>query len=244
MEENYEDKYYSMEEENWWFKARRNLITSYLQRLKAQKILDVGCGAGGTMEALRANGFSKVCGIDISQNSIRRCQKKNLRVFRMQADNTGFKDNSFDAIIAADILEHTKSDEKTLAEWNRILRPDGHIILFVPAFMHLWSKHDELSHHRKRYRLLEVIKLAESQGFVVKEKTYWNTSLYFPRVIVTRMQSYFNSSAMHFPRVPNFLNKIVYGLLAVENGFIERGISFPFGISCFAILRKQKKRAE
>jgi ubiquinone/menaquinone biosynthesis C-methylase UbiE len=239
MESKYEDKYYKMEVNNWWFKARRDLITAYAMRLHSNKILDIGCGAGGTLETLRARGFSKLCGIDISKKAIQICEKKSLKVFNMPADKMSFKNSSFDTIIAADILEHTSDDNKTLSEWRRVLLPGGHLILFVPAFMHLWSKHDTLSHHRKRYRLPELIDCCKKNGFRVLKSTYWNFTLYSPRAVSTQIARTFNSGAMHFPDVPKLINEALYLMLKVENSAILKGGSFPVGISCFAVLRKE-----
>jgi SAM-dependent methyltransferase len=241
MEAHYEDKYYSMEEKNWWFKARRDLITAYLKKTKVRKILDIGCGAGGTLEHLRSNGFYEACGIDISKNALQRCKQKKLCVFPMSADNMRFKNNSFDALIAADILEHMLDDDKTLSEWHRVLRPGGYLILFVPAFMHLWSKHDTLNHHTKRYTLPELVNRCKNKRFSVIKSTYWNFMLYPARLILTQLTGAFNSEAMNFPDVPAVINQPLHFMLGIENSLILKGGRFPFGISCFAVLQKQNE---
>ena len=72
-------------------------------------------------------------------------------IYLMSGDKTTFDDNSFDIVIASDCLEHMENDSETLKEWNRIIKPNGKLIIFVPAWKTLWSNLDEMSHHYRRY---------------------------------------------------------------------------------------------
>ncbi len=238
MDIEYEKTYHSIEKTNWWFKSRRHLILHYMKEFRPSNILDVGCSSGTLMKSLKSNGFSGVYGVDISKSAVDKCRKQKLQAFLADAKKTDFKNYFFDAIIAADVLEHTSSDTKTLREWNRILKPGGKIVLFVPAFMHLWSSHDKVNHHRKRYRLPELFGLAKKHGFIVKKATYWNFALYFPRVPITLLNRVIGTSAK-FDRAHPVVNTLLYWWLLFENALIKMGVRFPFGISCFMILEKK-----
>lgn len=234
----YERAYHEFELTNWWVKARRQISLRYLKKFNTKCVLDVGCAAGTMMLTLLEQGFPKVYGIDISEKAVEECRKKKLKVFKESAEKTHFKDNFFDALIASDVLEHTSSDSATLQEWRRILKPGGHVLLFVPAFMHLWSSSDEINHHRKRYKLSDIFKTAKENGFVVKKASYWNFSLYFPLLIVSRFRNLFKVRSENLKAVNPVLNGFLYALMSTENWLIAKGVKLPFGVSCFAILEK------
>jgi len=238
MDVEYERKYHDFERKNFWVKARRQIILHYLKGQKKEPILDVGCCAGATMEALRARGFSKIYGIDISKSAIQACRRLKLNASLQSAEKTNFADDFFGAVIASDVLEHTSSDIRTMGEWHRILKPGGRLLLFVPAFMHLWSASDDINHHRKRYRLPELAKLAKRHGFIVKETSYWNFTLYMPHFFATKVKNLLNVQTPSLHAVNPFFNSLLYGLFSLENACIALGIKFPFGVSCFALLEK------
>lgn len=238
MDLSYERAYHEFEITNWWVKARRQISLLYLEKFNAKCILDVGCAAGTMMLTLEEQGFPEVYGIDISDKAVEECLEKKLHTFKESAEETHFKENFFDALVASDVLEHTSSDSKTLKEWHRILKPGGHVLLFVPAFMHLWSSSDEINHHRKRYRLPEIFDIAKENGFTVKKASYWNFSLYLPLLVVSRLRNLFKIRSENLKAVNPVLNSFLYALMSAENWLITKGVKLPFGVSCFAILEK------
>ncbi len=234
----YERAYHEFERTNWWVKSRRQISLYYLKKFNAKCVLDVGCAAGAMMTTLKEQGFPEIYGIDISEKAVEECLKKKLQVFRESAEETSFKKDFFDALVASDVLEHTSSDSKTLKEWHRILKSGGHVLLFVPAFMHLWSSSDEINHHRKRYRLPEIFEIAKENGFVIKNSSYWNFFLYFPLLVISRLRTLFKIHNENLKAVNPVLNSVLYALMSIENWLITRSIKLPFGVSCFAILEK------
>ena len=85
-------------------------------------------------------------------------------------DSNCFFDNSLsstykaDIILAMDVLEHIKEDHAALKEWRNTLKPDGLLLITVPAFQHLWSSHDIFLGHYKRYNNKSLNDLANSAG--------------------------------------------------------------------------------
>ena len=105
------------------------------------------------MKSLQQMGFKNVCGVDISPESIRLCRQIGIEsVSLADAANLNFCANSFDVIVASDILEHIEKDDEALKNWQRILKPNGKLLVFVPALKVLWSHHDVLNHHCRRYQ--------------------------------------------------------------------------------------------
>ena len=182
MDKIYEQEYHLLEENYWWFEARRHFIIKLVKKLKLErnsKILEIGCSGGPLIKELNNLGFNNVHGIDISPEAISRCTKRGLRnVQIMDAAATNFKDGEFDLIISSDILEHIKDEEKALGEWERILAPYGNLLVFVPAFEFLWSHHDDVNLHYRRYTRKKLVSSIEPLKLKILKSSYWNFTLF------------------------------------------------------------------
>ena len=175
MDKAYEEKYHQIEEWNWWFIARRKAILSLLKNTdKKSKILDIGCAGGPLLNDLKNQGFENASGADFSAEAVAKCKQRGLQAYQMDAHNLQFEPNNFDLLIASDSLEHLEFDEKALKNWYNILKPGGRILVFVPAYMFLWSEHDTVNHHFRRYTKTELTKKMQQAGFTVKRSCYWN----------------------------------------------------------------------
>ena len=106
----------------------------------------------------------------------------------MDAQAPDFPDANFDIIVASDVLEHISDQDSVAREWFRMLSPGGILIALVPAFMALWSSHDEANQHRKRYRLHELRQCLEASGFEAQRASYWNFLLFVPAAMVRMLQ--------------------------------------------------------
>src|SRR5207253_9325776 len=121
------------------------------------KILDIGCAGGPLLLDLKNAGFYNLYGVDVSEKAAEVCKQRGLEnVYVMDGHNPEFEENSFDVIIASDSLEHLQDDMLALKNWNRLLKPGGELYVFVPAFMYLWSKHDVVNQHFRRYTAVEL----------------------------------------------------------------------------------------
>lgn len=243
MDKEYELKYHLNEEKNWWFVARRNAILAMVKDYNRDiKILDIGCAGGPLLKELMEAGFKNVYGIDFSEAAIDLCKKRNLEnVFVMDAHQPEFEGETFDLVIASDCLEHLKDDETALSQWNRILKKEGQAIIFVPAFQFLWSTHDEVNQHFRRYTKENLNKKIEHAGFNIIGSSYWNFFLFFPVTIIRTLQSAFkpkkNSASGQIAELNPVLNWFLIFFFKFEN-FIFKKIGFPFGVSVFSIAKK------
>ncbi|MBM4140387.1 MAG: class I SAM-dependent methyltransferase [Nitrospira sp.] len=239
MKKSYAAKYHILEKYHWWFLGRRDIIYKLIKHFYRDiDILEVGCSGGLLIGFLQMRGFKNLIGIDIDHEAIELCRQTGItNVFVRDAEKTGFEDQQFDIIIASDILEHMKDEDKTLLEWHRILKPKGELLVFVPAFNFLWSKHDEVNYHYRRYSKSRLLSILQKNGFKVKRISYWNFSLFFPVTIVRlfqRLLSGNRSSGDQLYDVNIFVNRTLEYLLGLENKVLSLGINLPLGISIFA----------
>jgi SAM-dependent methyltransferase len=149
---------FEVEESHWWYIGRRRIIASFVKAICDQvkdrraRILDVGCGTGANL--VRLSDFGDAEGVDISPDALKFCRERGLNNVKLgAAESLPYEDGEFDLVTAFDVVEHMDDDIAGLREMRRVLRPDGRVLLFVPTFMFLWGVQDDVSHHRRRYRL-------------------------------------------------------------------------------------------
>lgn len=239
MQKKYEKKYHLLEEENWWHKGRRDLILRLISKNKKQNILDIGCSSGALLKLLELNDFKELTGIDNSKEAIKECKKRGLnKTFVMDGSKLNFPDNKFEIIIASDILEHIKDDKAALSEWFRIVKPGGKMILFVPAFNFLWSNHDVINKHYRRYYKNNLEKIIKESGFVLKKVSFWSFTLFLPVSLVKIFQRYFikNSSEQMYNH-NEIINKILLKMILLENKIIQR-LNLFVGTSLLIVAEK------
>ena len=248
MNKDFEKRYLAQGSFHWWTHSRRDAVLKMTHAYpKRTRILDIGCGGGDLLRDLRHAGFPHVTGIDISEESISYCKSQNIsEVYRMDAAKLSFADASFDLIIASDILEHMQDDEAVLREWRRVLSDKGVLILFVPAFMFLWSKHDEVNHHYRRYTKKVLLGKFGVSGFSIEQIGYWNFLLFVPIALLRLFQralGFLFGKKDTGDRVSRlgtgFLNGLLSRLVRCENVLIGRGWALPIGSSIYVVAQKR-----
>lgn len=243
MKIDYEEKYHRLEVDNWWFLSRRELIYKLIDKVsnnRNSKILEIGSSGGYLLMLLNNNGYVNSYGIDISKKAIDQCKQKGIEnAFVMDGIKTQFRNEEFDIIVASDVLEHIKEPKTALAEWERILKPNGKLIIFVPAFNFLWSSHDVVNFHYRRYSKIQLRNELEKSGFFINQASYWNFSLFIPIAIFRILSNVFNKHKItdQFDGTSHVINKAFLTLLRFENWLIDF-LNFPVGVSLFAICTK------
>ncbi len=247
MDPDYENQRRRLEADYWLFRVRRELLLSLIELYRLERtarILDLGCGGGYLVEFLGENGFADVYGIDISRETVRQCRERgSLRILPGDCSRTPFGGDCFDVIIAADVLEHLENPAEALREWRRILRAEGRLFITVPAFSFLWSRHDEVCYHYRRYTRFSLRAALAAADYEVERISFWNTGLFFPVCLLRMAQKLFRKRGnapgkqLYEPR-PR-INAILYQLLSVENKILSR-VNLPVGISICAVARKRE----
>jgi SAM-dependent methyltransferase len=227
---------------HWWFVGRRKILESFLKRIRDEQgslndILDVGCGTGANLEMLAKFGDAE--GVDVSGEALAFCRNRGLdRVKQGEAERLPYADKSFDLVTALDVVEHLDDDLLGLREMRRVLRPGGHALLFVPAFMFLWGVQDDVSHHRRRYTRAELRDVVGRAGFEIERVSYANITFFAPillgrflmRVTGVRpaSENKINVSA---------LNGLLGRILGAESSIL-RYMNLPFGVSAICVARR------
>ncbi len=241
MDVDYEIKYHLKEESNWWFLGRRDAILKlFFAKNRSLKILDVGCAGGALLLDLKNIGFYNLHGLDVSEKAVEVCKQRGVEnVYVMDGHFPDFEEASFDIIIASDSLEHLKDDMMALQNWHKLLKPNGELYVFVPAFMYLWSEHDVVNQHFRRYNAVELKNKMEKTGFKVVTNTYWNCLLYFPTTAYRLFQRFIylfiknKAPKDHLKDFNPKINALLIKLIKTEN-FVFKYLGLPVGVSVYA----------
>ena len=235
-------EYNQIETTHWWFQGRhrifRELLDERLRGRPAAHLLDVGCGTGVMMGQLEPYGAP--VGIDLEAEALGYCRERGCdRLAQGSADALPFADGTFDLVTALDVVEHLDEDVRTLAELRRVCRPDGWVLITVPAYEFLWGVQDEISHHRRRYTRRTLAERLTAAGLRTDVLTYFNTFL-FPVIAGVRVgrraagrpgrESDFTMTK------PGLANTMLAKLFAAEAPLI-RSVGLPFGVSILCLAR-------
>ncbi|RJR16734.1 MAG: class I SAM-dependent methyltransferase [Nitrospiraceae bacterium] len=240
---------FNIEDNYWWYVGLRRLVLSSMDGKDKSinlRILDAGCGTGGMSTVLRAyNPYA----IDYSEEAISYSKSRNIyNIVRGSVCCMPFNNGFFDVVISLDVLYHinVESDHDTLKEFNRVMKKNGILLLHLPAFNFLKSRHDEAVHTRHRYTANEVKRKVEAAGFKIEKITYRNVFL-FPIAVIRRIIEKFSlgsknqmESESELKPLSSSINRLFSNILFFENKLIASGMSFPFGLSIYCIARKKQ----
>mgnify|MGYP001565851953 CR=1 FL=1 len=228
------------EETHWWYLGRYRIIESFLRTYckKAAQVLDVGAGTGYNTFLL-GEYAEKVFALEPADAAIKLFKNKNVTIF--QSDLVSFTTaERFDLVTLFDVLEHLQDDTLALEKIKNLLSPGGRVLLTVPALPLLWSAHDEVHHHYRRYTKKSLQYLADVAGFTVVRMTYFNFFL-FPIIYVVRMigRLFPNKQSSDFRRLPSGINAFLTWIFGFERHVLKL-LDIPFGVSLICVLEKAK----
>jgi SAM-dependent methyltransferase len=229
----------------WWFAAmhRNLLMLAHRAQLDSVNlpILDAGCGTGGLLVRLASCYPDKaVIGLDVDPQACSRAAIKSARpVCAGSVSELPFPDSTLAAIFSGDVLCHRAVDERgALRQFHRCLAEDGFLILNLPAYRWMLSRHDTAVHNIRRYTAKGVRSLLQAFGFQPVYVSYWNAIL-FPSMVVTRKLLARGSTAASdvklYPRPIDLLCRMA---TKIESAMLHAGIRLPFGGSVLAVACK------
>lgn len=228
-----------MERNHWWYKGRREIITNILKSYLRpnMQILDAGCGAGGMMECLSK--YGQVTGIDVSKEMVEHCRNIGLSATCDSILKLPFQDHFFDLVLCLDVLEHLPDEMTALEELKRVIKPEGVLVLSVPAFSWLWSDHDNLNNHYRRYNAGELVEIIKKSNLSLKRSTYFNAFLlpliWLVRKFGRRIFDY--QQRTDFEMGSGMLNNLFYNILRLEQ-FVLSYLNLPVGVSQIVIAKR------
>lgn len=234
---------FKLENDYWWFIARnqivKSLILSKTDLQKGSTIIDIGCGTGGFAKLI-SDYFQPIC-IDTSQIAIDYCKKRGIEnSFISTVSDFDFAQYDIKAAVMLDVIEHIQNDEAILTEVYNKLPKNAWFIATVPAYQFLWSRHDEIHQHFRRYNRFDFNNLLREIGFNVSYSSYFNTFLFLPAVAkrfldkITGADKKINEPV---EKVSPLVNSLFKNIFLLEKNLLGK-IIFPFGLSIISIARK------
>ncbi len=219
-----------IEESDFWSKVKAKLI---LRLVEGKHVFDVGCGSGRLSKILLDQGFTVVA-IDTDPKAVEIAQKKKITAYVSDISDWGGEDK-FDCIILGDVLEHIQDDKAAMHKIHGMLMPNGCIVVNVPAYQALFSKHDSALGHKRRYSNKELKGKLRDSGFKIEYFRHWNL-LALPITVGIKL------SRKDYPHEEVANNKFLSGLLE-KWLIVESKINYLFGISILCKARKVELNA-
>ncbi|MDO8539736.1 MAG: methyltransferase domain-containing protein [Opitutaceae bacterium] len=244
MDRNEYIKMSEVEDRMWYFHSLHAHVGRELERagLKSgAEILDAGCGTGGLIDRARKWPLpASWTGIDLMPLACELAQKRfGAAVEIREASVTAlpFEAERFDAVVSVDVVCQVENAADAAAEFMRVLRPGGLLVLNVPAYMWMWSYHDDAVHTKHRYTRPEIATLLHGAGFSIERLTHWN-ALPFPLIWAKRKIFRTNGETSDVKPYPAAVEAMFRGLMTIEHAWMRGGGQWAWGTSVFAVARK------
>jgi SAM-dependent methyltransferase len=205
------------EDQMWWYRALHARILAALANVRGS-VLDAGCGTGGLLARLATGRPDlRLTGLEWFESaSLRAAAKSGATIVRGSINAAPFADASFDAVIAADLLCHRAVDPGlAIAEFRRVLRPHGRLVINMPAYGWLLSTHDRLVHNVRRHTTRQLAESLRQGGFARVRARYWN-SLLLPVMVVQRKVLSRDRTTSDVAPFPPWLDAILHAMTELE----------------------------
>ena len=236
---------FKLEDVHWWFVGRRRLAFALIEQFvtfqPGARILDVGCGTGGNLQAMVK--YGQVNGLDINPVALEFARQRPLPHLT-QASGLALPHpaNTFDLVTIFDVLYHRwiLDDTHAIQELYRVLRPGGWLVLTDSALPALWSSHDEIYYARQRYTLQVMNKKLVQAGFDQRVGSYANMLL-LPIFLFVRLTMDWLPLAGDIDTsgtLPNWLNWLLTQIRGLEAAWLRRGWKLPVGSSLICVCFK------
>jgi SAM-dependent methyltransferase len=233
----------SLEQGNFWFQARNELIVWALHRYhpELRSFLEIGCGTGFVLSSIAARfPHAALTGSEIFSSGLPFAAGRvpQAELIQMDARTIPYVEH-FDAVGAFDVLEHIKDDELVLREIHGSLRPGGGLIVTVPQHRWLWSHQDTAACHERRYAAAELRRKVQRAGFsIIFESSF--VSLLLPLMYLSRIrkQDLDAFDPLAELRIGNLANRMLLFVMRMEGLLIRSGIRMPVGGSRLLVARK------
>lgn len=245
MKKQFAQQYGELEQWHWWFRGRQRILEGVIRRALTGRedlaIASLGCGPAEGLRWLEpfVQPHGRVIGVDMDPLHARRLSP-NVEYVTGSLEALPLASGSFDAVLALDVLEHLDDDRAGLCEAARLVKPNGLLLVTVPALPSLWGGQDVVSQHRRRYTRKTLQQIFLGANLPLPQMTYFNTFLLPPVAAIRwarralglaeRARSDFEDNH------PGVINDVLSSILKAEARLV-RHTTLPIGVSLLATLR-------
>ena len=232
------DRMAELDQRHWWYRARRDVLAALIRRRVAPpegaSILEVGCGTGHNLAMLGQFGRVEAIEVDPAARTVAEQRLGRSIGSAPLPELNGVPERSFDMIGSFDVIEHIEDDAAALASIARRLKPGGKFVMTVPAHQWMWSAHDVVNHHKRRYSSAALERLLEGSPMRLEALGYFN-SLLFPLAVGARLAGRITGNDDSDDKLPpGPVNTVFEKTFAAERHLIGR-VPLPPGLSLFAV---------
>lgn len=246
MQEAYSTIYVALWQHHWWWRVRHELVMRTVAQLfrgddtppSRRNIFDIGCAGGVGFDDLSQ--FGEVYGLEPDPTLVDACPQWRARIELTGCGPDYLPSRQYDLVLMLDVLEHIEDDTAALGSLHQLLKPRGRAILTVPALQSLWSVHDVVNRHYRRYDKSGFQRLIERSRFAVRNLEYvfiWPLGLmYLRKLLLGTRQRPGKSYTVTVPCAP--VNSLFTGLSRTEQRLMRLGIRWPLGSSLLAVIAR------
>lgn len=229
-----------IERDHFWFQGRLKLVLSALKahvKKPSPVLADIGCGTGFNLSKWKPYGQT-IVGFDRHADRLSNLLAETPAPHLIKGDVESFpvRENSVDVLLALDVIEHVQ-DETAMDQFYQTLRPQGLLVVTVPAISWLWSYRDQDAGHLRRYSKSGLTQLVLHSGFKLESVKFYQFLL-FPLVMLSRLNKQKQTFRNFEDKPPAFLNTVMKIVTRFEVALTNLGVSFPIGSSLIIIARK------
>ena len=238
MERHVYDSMAALDQRHWWYRARREILAKLIRRVVAPpvdaELLEIGCGTGHNLPMLAQFGHVDALELDEAARTMAEGRLGRSVMSAPLPELAGVPDRHYDLIGAFDVIEHIDDDTAAVRSIAGKLKPGGKFVMTVPAHQWMWSAHDVVNHHKRRYSKRSLSQLIEGSPLKLVKVGYFN-SLLFPIAVAERTASKMrgkDEADLKLP--PHLLNSALERAFALERHLVGR-VPLPPGLSLFAV---------
>lgn len=234
------DRMAELDTRHWWYRARREVLAALIARAvkppKGARILEIGCGTGHNLGMLGQFGDVDAIELDEAARDVASARLGRPVLGARLPGLEGVPEASYDMVALLDVLEHVEQDRESLASIAKRLKPGGAILITVPAFQWMWSAHDVVNHHQRRYSKRSLRAAIADAGLKADFVGYFN-SILFPLAAAARLAGRLTGNQESDDKLPpGPINAVFETLFGLERHAIAR-LPFTPGVSIAAIVR-------
>jgi SAM-dependent methyltransferase len=240
MDPAYGERYRDLYQRHWWWRARERVVLTHLDRARPpggwRRALDVGCGDGLLFPALR--GYAAATeGIEPDAALVSRASREDGTIHIRPFDASFAPGRTFDLVLFLDVLEHLDDPAAAVAHAASLMDPGGTLLVTVPAFLHLWTSHDDINHHRTRYTRSRLTALL-SRHFALTTVRHFFRWVHPVKAAQHLAEAVLRPEPSPAGIPPAPLNATLYALSRAEEALLGR-LHIPLGSSLLALGRRR-----